>query len=215
MSKYICSICGYAYDEADNPPFDSLPDDWKCPLCGAPKSMFKKDEPEVSANQEPKKTDEPKKSSEKDEELRPLSNGELAAICSSLSRACEKQYKPADAALFTELAEYYISRVQPEAGGMAKLREKLDGNLADEYPAANRAAEEASDRGAKRILVWSEKVSRIIANILDRYEKEGSAMLENTKIWVCDVCGFIYIGDNPPAVCPVCKVPAFKILEVV
>ena len=41
MKKYVCKICGYVYDEANEKvKFDDLPDDWKCPLCGAPKSMF-------------------------------------------------------------------------------------------------------------------------------------------------------------------------------
>ncbi len=22
--------------------------------------------------------------------------------------------------------------------------------------------------------------------------------------WKCDICGYIYIGDEPPAICPVC-----------
>ena len=64
------------------------------------------------------------------------------------------------------------------------------------------------------MLVWSEKVTRMAASILSRYESEGGAFLENTKVWVCDICGFIYIGEVPPAVCPICKVPGFKILEV-
>ncbi len=38
--KYICSICGYVYDEAGNTPWAELPDDWKCPLCGASKADF-------------------------------------------------------------------------------------------------------------------------------------------------------------------------------
>ncbi len=38
--RRVCRICGYVYDEAVNPPWDSLPDDWKCPLCGASKSDF-------------------------------------------------------------------------------------------------------------------------------------------------------------------------------
>ena len=38
--RYVCSICGYVYDEADNVPFADLPDDWKCPLCGASKADF-------------------------------------------------------------------------------------------------------------------------------------------------------------------------------
>lgn len=38
--RYICQICGYVYDEAENAPWAELPDDWKCPLCGASKSDF-------------------------------------------------------------------------------------------------------------------------------------------------------------------------------
>ena len=42
--KYICKICGYIYDEAkEGTPFSALPDDWKCPVCTAPKADFKAD----------------------------------------------------------------------------------------------------------------------------------------------------------------------------
>ena len=49
MEKYVCTVCGYEYDQAqgdpDNgvapgTPFDKLPEDWVCPICGAPKSQF-------------------------------------------------------------------------------------------------------------------------------------------------------------------------------
>lgn len=52
MEKYVCQICGYVYDPAlgdpDNgiqpgTPFESLPDDWVCPTCGAGKSDFEKE----------------------------------------------------------------------------------------------------------------------------------------------------------------------------
>lgn len=39
-SKYICTICGYVYDDPQNP-FEELPDDWVCPICKHPKSVFK------------------------------------------------------------------------------------------------------------------------------------------------------------------------------
>ena len=40
--KYVCTICGYVYDEdREGVKFTDLPDDWKCPTCGAPKSKFK------------------------------------------------------------------------------------------------------------------------------------------------------------------------------
>ena len=44
MDKYECSVCGYVYEPAehDNVPFDKLPDDWVCPVCGAGKDEFTK-----------------------------------------------------------------------------------------------------------------------------------------------------------------------------
>ncbi len=47
--KYECNICGYVYDPDMGDPdngvatgtaFADLPDDWECPLCGAPKEEF-------------------------------------------------------------------------------------------------------------------------------------------------------------------------------
>lgn len=47
--NYECNICGYIYDPAVGDPdsgvvagtaFADLPDDWVCPLCGAPKEEF-------------------------------------------------------------------------------------------------------------------------------------------------------------------------------
>ncbi len=49
MKKYRCTLCGYIYDPAKGDPangvepgtaFESLPDDWVCPECGAAKSEF-------------------------------------------------------------------------------------------------------------------------------------------------------------------------------
>ena len=33
------------------------------------------------------------------------------------------------------------------------------------------------------------------------------------KKFVCQVCGYIYEGENPPAACPVCKAPESKFVE--
>ena len=38
--KYVCSVCGHVY--TGNVPFEDLPDSWVCPICGQPKSVFKK-----------------------------------------------------------------------------------------------------------------------------------------------------------------------------
>ena len=39
-------------------------------------------------------------------------------------------------------------------------------------------------------------------------------MLEHTNLYVCDICGFVYAGDNPPELCPVCKVPGWKFSQI-
>lgn len=38
---YTCTVCGYTYD--GEIPFEDLPDDWVCPLCGVGKDMFEAD----------------------------------------------------------------------------------------------------------------------------------------------------------------------------
>ena len=51
MAKYECTVCGYTYDpELGDPdggikpgtPFEELPADWVCPVCGASKDQFEK-----------------------------------------------------------------------------------------------------------------------------------------------------------------------------
>ncbi len=51
MAKYECTVCGYIYDpKLGDPdggikpgtPFEKIPDDWVCPVCGAGKDQFEK-----------------------------------------------------------------------------------------------------------------------------------------------------------------------------
>lgn len=42
-SVYICSVCGYVYDNSkEKVRFEDLPDNWTCPVCGVGKDKFKK-----------------------------------------------------------------------------------------------------------------------------------------------------------------------------
>ncbi|MFV9677920.1 MAG: rubredoxin [Methanosarcinales archaeon] len=44
MAKWICTVCGYVYDEEEaGTAFSDLPDDWECPVCGADKAAFAKE----------------------------------------------------------------------------------------------------------------------------------------------------------------------------
>jgi rubredoxin len=221
VGKFKCSICGYVYDEAAGIPdkgiapgtkWDDIPDDFACPICGAPKSVFKPVEEATPALVPAAST-----ADNHVENLKELSPGEISAICSSLAKGCEKQRLMDEMEAFNKIAAYFKSKAAAENGNTLDAAAKmLDSDLASGFPTANAAAnaDADADRGAMRSLVWSEKVSVMMKALLDRFTKESDAMLENTKIWVCDICGFIYIGDTPPEMCPVCKVPKFKIIEV-
>lgn len=52
MKKYRCTVCEWIYDPAigdpdagiaPGTPFESLPDEWSCPLCGVGKDMFEEE----------------------------------------------------------------------------------------------------------------------------------------------------------------------------
>lgn len=87
-------------------------------------------------------------------------------------------------------------------------------DLEQGYPYANAVSGQEPDRGALRALVWSEKVTNMLKSLLERYIKEGDKMLEHTGVYVCTICGFVFVGDTPPEICPVCKVPSWKFEKV-
>lgn len=54
MDKWKCTICGYIYDPAAGDPdngvkagtaFEDIPNEWRCPLCGAMKKWFERVKP--------------------------------------------------------------------------------------------------------------------------------------------------------------------------
>ncbi|NLW46287.1 MAG: rubredoxin [Firmicutes bacterium] len=219
MAKYVCTVCGYIYDEAQGIPeagigpgtrWQDLPDDWVCPICGAPKGEFEKQGesiPAVEKKQIPITKISP--------EMKELSSLEVSALCSNLARGCEKQYQPEAAALFTELADYFKAASAPaQDPDFDQLLACVEKDLEEGLPNANGAASTVKDRGALRALVWNEKVTRILKSLLTRYQKEGDAMFDKTGVYVCTICGFVYIGDKLPEVCPVCKVPNWKFEKV-
>lgn len=218
MKTYICSVCGYVYDEAAGIPsagiapgtrWEELPDDWVCPLCGAAKAEFAEQGTPAPAPQ-PVAAAVPLPEAE-DDDLKELTAMEMSVLCSNLARGCEKQYKAEEAALFTTLAAYFKAAAPaPEMPDDSDWLTRVEQDLESGFPTANAAAVEAKDRGALRALVWSEKVTRILKSLLSRYEKEGEAMFANTGVYVCTICGFVFVGDTPPELCPVCKVPAWK-----
>ena len=215
FNKYICSICGYVYDEEKGSPeagtapgtaWQNLPEDWVCPLCGATKEDFSK-QGEVAETVAEKSISVIEAHSDM-KELSPL---EISALCSNLARGCEKQYKSEEANLFNDLAGYFKKASAPaKSPDFDQMLALIEKDLVEGFPNANAVADDVKDRGALRALVWSEKVTRILKSLITRYKKDGEVMLENSGVYVCTICGFVYIGETPPEICPVCKVPNWK-----
>lgn len=53
MDKYVCTVCGYIYDPELGDPdsgvdagtkWEDVPEDYECPVCGAGKDDFEKEE---------------------------------------------------------------------------------------------------------------------------------------------------------------------------
>ena len=46
MKKFVCNVCGYVYDPAENGnvAFEDLPEDYTCPLCGVGKEDFSEEQ---------------------------------------------------------------------------------------------------------------------------------------------------------------------------
>ena len=219
MKTFVCSVCGYVYEEEKGVPgtniepktkWEDLPGDWVCPWCGAGKDAFREKAP-ASAPAEPQPAGE---FSAPDIE-RELSAMEMSILCSNLARGCEKQYLAQEAADFTALAERFRAKAAPEPEPeFNALLALVEQDLGTAYPYANSIAAQEKDRGAMRALVWSEKVTRMLKSLLERYAREGDKMLQNTGVYVCTICGFVFVGDAPPEICPVCKVPSWKFEKV-
>lgn len=147
---------------------------------------------------------------------RTYSEAGLSAIFSNLAKASDKQHRAEEAELFRQLAEYYIGEAAADRPADASFELLASAVKEDTTTGFNNVRVQAAadkDRGALRAVTWGEKVSKIQSAVLGRYARQQEALLADTSIFVCDICGFIYIGDEAPNICPVCKVPSLKILE--
>ena len=201
--KYVCPICGYVHDEAEKGAWESLPDTWRCPLCGAPKADFKPQGEEGASSSFVE---------EAGDDVVDLSLADLSVICSNLAKGSEKQFQPALAQAYQKLADWFWEKAQfPENPSWEGISKKVNRDLDTLFPQAFGAAKEEGDRASLRALTWSEKVTLMDKSLLSQFASLGEAMLSGKKVYVCTICGFVYVGTEKPAACPVCKVPGEKI----
>ncbi|WP_249028972.1 rubredoxin-like domain-containing protein [Tannockella kyphosi] len=205
MEKWKCSICGYIHDEQENGLFKELPDEYVCPLCKAEKSAFVL----VGETVIKKETN----TNILLKEFYEFTNLEKSILCSNLARGCQKQYLEREASLFTQLANYFHSNKENAiSNDFVNLVSLNKFDIDSLIPTIEAVSTKHNDRGALRALAWNQKVSMISYQIMENYKKDKT--LENQRIHVCTICGFIYIGDSLPELCPICKVPNYKFEEI-
>ena len=188
--KYVCSICGYVYDDsAEGIPFSELSDSWVCPLCGAAKSLFS-----------PQKNDRrlyhsgPHRSNGSSTcphnccaQHRGNASAYRRRTFRSVFESCpgmRETVQNEEAGLFREIAAYFAAVTPDEPDGdLTHLLSLFENDLTTGYPAVQSAAQTAGDRGTQRVCVWGQKVTVILNSLVQRYQREGSAFLRNTQIW--------------------------------
>lgn len=207
MVKYRCTVCGYIHE-------GELTDDFKCPRCKQPASVFVLvEEKEESAN---------KYAGTKTEK-------NLMEAFSGESQARNKYTYFANIAQregYDQIAEIFLKTARneqehariwfEELGNLGKTAENLlqaaEGENYEWTDMYERFAKDAEEEGFKDL---AERFRRVGA-IEKAHEERYRALLKNVEtqkvfekgeeiMWECRVCGHLEIGKKAPEVCPVCK----------
>ena len=209
MVKYRCTICGYIYE-------GELPEDFVCPLCKQPASVFEKIEEEA-----PAESKNPYAGTKTEKNLMEAFAGE--------SQARNKYTYFANVASregYDQLAEIFLKTARNEQEHAHVWFEELGniGTTAENLAAAaagenyewtdmyDRMAKEADEEGFHDLAERFRKVGAIEKAHEERYlallnNVEMQKVFEKSEetMWECRVCGHLVIGKKAPEVCPVCK----------
>ncbi|NLB33999.1 MAG: 4Fe-4S binding protein [Tissierellia bacterium] len=207
MVKYKCSVCGYVHE-------GELPEDFECPRCSQPASVFINIE---------KKTDTSNKyaGTKTEKNLMEAFSGE--------SQARNKYTYFANVAQnegYNQLSEIFLKTARNEQEHARIWFEELGniGNTAENLLQAAegenyewtdmyaRFAKEAEEEGFKDLA----QRFRNVAAIEKAHEERYRALLKNVEMqkvfekgeetmWECRVCGHLVMGKKAPEICPVCK----------
>lgn len=204
--KYRCKVCGYIHEGA-------LPDDFICPICKQPASMFEKIE-ETPVNNNPYAGTKTEKN--------------LAEAFAGESQARNKYTYFAAIAKnegFDQLEELFLKTARNEQEHARIWFQELGhlGNTAANLLAAaegenyewtdmyDRFAREADEEGFANLAEKFRKVAAIEKSHEERYRKllknvEMQQVFEKGEetMWECRVCGHLVIGKKAPKRCPVC-----------
>lgn len=204
--KYKCKICGYVYE-------GQLPENFVCPICKQPASMFEKME-ETPINNNPYAGTKTEKN--------------LAEAFAGESQARNKYTYFAAIAKnegFDQLEEIFLKTARneqehariwfQELGHLgttaANLLAAAEGENYEWTDMYERFAKDAQEEGFLELAEKFRKVAAIEKSHEERYRKllknvEMQQVFEKGEetMWECRVCGHLVMGKKAPEVCPVC-----------
>lgn len=220
---WVCTVCGYIYEG------ETLPDDFKCPICKHPASYFKPididEEPiELTAtiDAEGGKTNK-YAGTQTEKNLIAAFAGESEArnkYTYFASKARKEGYEQI-AALFLKTAENEREHAKlwfKELDGIGDTAANLEAAAAGEHYEWTDMYVSFADTAEKEGFHDLAVKFRGVADIEKHHEERYRKLLQNVqtmevfhkldiKIWECRNCGHIVIGTDAPEVCPVCLHP--------
>ncbi|MFX0103277.1 MAG: rubrerythrin family protein [Candidatus Hodarchaeota archaeon] len=105
---------------------------------------------------------------------------------------------------------------------LENLKDALGGEtweFKDMYPQLMKSIKrDGSTEGlvAKLSMEWAKETEKTHAEVLQHAIglMEAGNDFQGDKLWVCDACGNLYVGEKPNELCPVCKHDPFHYKEV-
>ncbi len=98
------------------------------------------------------------------------------------------------------------------------LQTAMDGEkfeVEEMYPAYDAIAKLQGEESAERSIHFAIEAEKIHYHLYASAKEEVSKGkdMEISDIYICPVCGYTYVGDDPPEKCPVCGLPSEKFVK--
>lgn len=207
MEKYRCTVCGYIHE-------GPLPEDFKCPRCGQPASVFEKVEEKAASVNKYAGT-------KTEQNLMEAFAGESQARNKYTYFANIAQREGYDQILgiFLQTArnEQEHARIwYEELGHLSNTAENLlhaaEGENYEWTDMYDRFAKDAEAEGFPELAARFKRVGEIekahearYRYLLNNIEMQKVFEKSEEVMWECRVCGHLVIGKKAPEICPVCK----------
>ena len=210
MTKWRCKVCGYVYEG------ETLPPDFKCPVCKQPASMFEK-----IATAPVKDAAHPYAGTKTEKNLAEAFAGESQARgkYTYFAEVARQEGYEQIAAIFEHTAKNEQEHAKlwfKELGHLGDTAKNLlaaaEGENYEWTDMYKRFADDAEEEGFAELAASFRAVAKIEA----AHEKRYRALLNNVEMkavfeksgetmWECRNCGHLIMGKQAPDVCPVCK----------